>query len=152
MAYDARQWEMGERDDAEDDRRRFERFVASVPVGFRRDGASHPHMTRTWDIAERGACVRAKEAVEPGTSLVLELEVVMPTKVRLGFDVDALVIDGPAQSHFARVTGVVRRCEQCADGSYDIGIEFSDDTELEHLHVVGMYLDHLRDGFRSQYG
>ena len=133
------------------DRRRSERFVASVPVGFRADGQARPVSTRTWDVGERGVCVRARKAVELGTRLELEIEVIMPTKVRLGFELDALVIDGPSSSHFARVPGVVRRCESCEDGTFDLGIEFCDDGDPEHLRIIDLYLDHLREGFANQF-
>jgi hypothetical protein len=70
----------------------------------------------------------------------------MPMQVRLGFDLDALVVDGPPVTHFIRVSGIVRRCNHNAMGGWSIGIEFCEEADPDHLQVVDLYLNHLRDG------
>ena len=107
--------------------------------------------TRTADLAERGMRVRTSQGVELGSRLEFEIEVIMPTKVCLGFEVDSLIIDGPSVSHFARLPGVVRRCEPTPDGHFDIGVEFVKTGDPETERVVDLYLEHLRDGVGSHY-
>lgn len=134
----------------DDERRHSQRFVASVPVAVRQRG-SKQRRARTWNLAERGVCLNVRSEILVGQRIELDMEVIMPTRVRMGYNMDALVIDGPAVSYFARLPGIVRRIVPCPDGSWDLGVEFCAAAEEEHLRIVDLYLDHLRDGFRSQF-
>lgn len=140
-----------QRDDGRE-RRNAERFVASLSVNYRTDGTKRVKATRSWDIGERGVCVKGKRPILIGAQVDLEIELIMPTPLRLGYDIDALVIDGPPKSYFARVPGTVRRCDPCPDGAtFDVGIEFCEACDAEQLRIIDMYLDHLREGFRHNW-
>lgn len=127
------------------DRRRSDRFQTRVAVTYR-PGIGMPFgRSRTVDIAEGGMCLRTRQRLPLGHHLELDVEVVMPMRVHLGFDADALVIDGPPVIHSARLSGVVRRCTTTRGGYHDVGIELDDSCDLEEVRVLQMYCDTLRD-------
>jgi hypothetical protein len=101
---------------------------------------------RVHDIGPTGVLLRTRRAFKLGSQVDVDIEVVMPMQVRLGFDLDALVIDGPPVTHFVRVVGIVRRCTHRADNGWEIGVEFAESVDPQELQVVELYLTHLRDG------
>lgn len=133
------------------DRRRSMRYAADVPVNVTGHASHAPGITRSSDLCDEGMCLRTRAPIPTGTDLELEVEVIMPTKVCLGFDVDSLIIDGPSVSHFARLKAVVRRCREVEENVWELGVEFLDRDDPETARVIGLYLDHLRDGIDEHY-
>jgi len=131
------------------ERRRGERFPASLPVQCRLVADASIVHARVSNVGDGGVRLRMRRKLELGSLLELDLELFMPMQVRLGFALDALVIDGPPVSHFARVRGVVRRCERRPDSRWDVGVELLPDSDQLSQQVVDLYLDHLRDSGES---
>lgn len=150
MAQDARV-PAGQVGEPSGDRRRCERYCANAPARLQVTGTARHARSRVADIAERGISVRARSAIPEGTRVMLELEVIMPTRLHLGFDLSALVIDGPPASFFARVPATVVRSRPLADGSWELGMEFAtEECGSDDLQIVDLYLDHLREGFEDE--
>ena len=126
------------------ERRRGERFAASLPTECRLllDG-SLVH-ARACDLSDRGLRLTSRRKLPVGALVEVDLEVFMPVQLRLGFDLDSLVVDGPPMSHFARLRGVVRRCERRPDRRWTVGVELASDVDEFSSHVIETYLDHLR--------
>jgi hypothetical protein len=124
------------------ERRGGERFAAEVPV-LVLAGDDLILDARSWNLGERGACVHLPRTLQVGSVIRIELEVIMPVKVHLGFDFDALVIDGPQMSHFIRVDAVVRRADPHPDGGWLLGIEFDVDPSDDACDILDDYLAHL---------
>lgn len=126
------------------ERRRGERFASSLPTQSRLllDGtAVH---ARACDLSDRGLRLTSRRKLAVGSLLEVDLEVCMPVQLRLGYDLDSLVVDGPPASHFAQLRGIVRRCERRHDRRWTVGLEFAPDIDEFSMHVIETYLDHLR--------
>lgn len=127
------------------ERRRGERFTASVPAQLRLlvdDSLVH---ARAADLGETGIQLHSRRKLPVGAVVDVDVELFMPMQVRLGFDLDALVIDGPPVSHFARLRGVVRRCERRPDRRWTVGVELLPNNDSFSRQVLDTYLEHLRD-------
>lgn len=124
------------------ERRASDRFAADVPV-LVLAGDELVLDARSWDLGERGASVKLPRTLQVGTRVRCELEVIMPVKVHLGFDFDALVIEGPNMSHFVRIDAVVRRAQPDPDGGWLLGLEFDPECDEDTTDVLDAYLAHL---------
>lgn len=135
---------MQQRSSRRGDRRNFTRFETDVPVVLHDDGSTLVTSERTADLAYRGVCVAAHHPIDPGTELEIEIEVLMPTRISLGYDINALSVDGPPVSHTAIMRGIVRRCRSAPKrGLWHIGIEFLAPRDREGERIVEIYLDQL---------
>jgi hypothetical protein len=124
------------------ERRASDRFLTDVPV-LVLTGDDLTLDARSWDLGERGASVRLPRTLQVGSRVRVELEVIMPVKVHLGFDFDALVIEGPQMSHFVRIDAVVRRTEPVAGGGWLVGLEFDVTGCEDAIEVLDNYLAHV---------
>jgi hypothetical protein len=127
------------------------RFPTDVPVMLHDDGGATTRAERTSDLGFRGVCVAAREPVEVGSSIEVEIEVLMPTRISLGYDINALTIEGPPVSHLARMEGCVRRCEPApTPGLFHIGIEFLAPRDEDGERIVELYLEQLEEHDNDQ--
>lgn len=126
------------------ERRRGDRFAASLPVECHLVLDGTVVHARACDLGERGLKLRSRRKMPVGSVVDVDLELFMPVQVRLGFDLDSLVIDGPPTSHFARLRAVVRRCERRSDRRWIVGLELLPEGDPLSHQVMETYLDHLR--------
>lgn len=131
------------------DRRRSERVACRLPVFVRRTGALDAEAGHALDVTPYGLRIHVA-GMRPriGERLMLELECEVPVPVHLGFDLDALVIDGPLLTHVAAVPVRVVRCDDAGDGleGWDLGLEVGLDADPEERHMLQVFVEHLQLG------
>lgn len=100
---------------------------------------------RAIDLSDSGARLVLRRRLPVGSRVILDVECELPLRVHLGYDVDALVIDGPMHTHLVRIAGTIRRAERLPNRLWDVGIEFCPDTSrFDELQIMQFYIDHLR--------
>ena len=132
---------------APSDRRRTHRIGAVVRATVRLAelDTTQGNRARIVDISDLGIRMLLKRRLPVGARVLVDLECELPLRVHLGYDVDALVVDGPMHTHLVRVAGTVARLDR-EGGLYHVGVEFcADTTRFDELQVVRFYVDHLRE-------
>jgi hypothetical protein len=66
-------------------------------------------------------------------------------RVHLGFDADALVIDGPMHTHLVRVEATVRQVQRIGPRLLRIGVAFDHASALDDYQLIAHFVDHLRE-------
>lgn len=127
------------------ERRRSDRFRVEFPATYRPGFGLSFGKGRGVQIGESGMLVQSRQPLPLGFELEVDLELVMPLRVRLGHDVGAMVIDGAPTTQSVRVNGTVSRCMPSSDGTYNIGIEFDDDVDQASADAIVRYIDYVRE-------
>ena len=130
------------------ERRSVERVPAELRVAVRREPGLRPVTARVVDVGEHGIGLRAHGRFRAGERVELDLEAEVPLRVHLGFDLEALVIDGPLRAHTMAVHGTITRCRPHGDRTWDVGVAFDLDGDRDACEQVRCFLEHLRgDGW-----
>lgn len=135
------------------DRRRTERLDVVIRATVRHAGLEDQTISRARaiDLSDSGARLLLRRRMPVGQRVVLDMECELPLRVHLGYDADALVIDGPMHTHLVRIAGTVRRSERLPNRLWEVGIEFCPDTtRFDELQIMQFYVNHLR-GERDVY-
>lgn len=127
------------------DRRRARRIESACRSTMRQEGAPEvSRSVRVLDIAERGLRVGLRGTPPAlGERVVVELECEVPLRVHLGFDTDALIIDGPLHAHVVRFEGRVIRIDLGRSGRHQLGIEIVPECDPDVRAILRSYVDHL---------
>jgi hypothetical protein len=99
------------------------------------------------DLGELGACIRSDHPFPLSADVALELSCDLPLRVHLGYDLDALVVDGPMHTHLVRVHGRIARCEPApsARGGWLIGVALCGTRSFcDDLDTLRSFVDVLR--------
>lgn len=100
------------------------------------------------DLSDRGICLRTQRMLAVGTRVHVDLECQVPIRVHMGFDPDALIIDGPMHTHLVRVTGTIVRASSDGprSGGWRIGVQVCpQQTNVEELETMRSYVEFLRE-------
>jgi c-di-GMP-binding flagellar brake protein YcgR len=130
------------------DRRRTTRIDAVIRATVRQSDLPEPSVlrARVVDISDHGVRLLLRRLLPKDSRVVLDLECELPLRVHLGYDADALVVDGPMHTHVVRIAGTVTRAQRLPNRLWEVGVEFCPDTtRFEELQVMRFYVDHLRE-------
>lgn len=131
------------------DRRRSERVDVRVTATVHLAGPPRRGTLRAdvLDLSDDGCCVRAPAVLPVGTPVEVDLECQVPVRVRLGFDPDALVVDGPMHTHLVSIAGRVVRVDPTSGrNGWRIGIALNvEGTRQDELETMCSYVDFLHE-------
>lgn len=128
------------------ERRAGRRVIANLRIELRMAGGEAVRASVV-DLSPNGLGLHTRRKLEIGHILDVEVVCELPLRVHLGFDMHALVVDGPMFVHSARVPMTICRAEPDAEkgSGYRVGLELCDDAPRADRRGWDIFLDHVRD-------
>lgn len=128
------------------ERRGGRRVFANLHIELRMAGGQAVRASVV-DLGPNGLGLHTRRKLQIGQTLDVEVVCELPLRVHLGFDMHALVIDGPTFVHSARLAMRIVRVEPDAErgSGYRVGLEVCDSASRADRRGWDIFLDHVRD-------